>query len=140
MADKRVSPRRSKRLAPRGSQDDLPPHLRKPAFVWSKKGRVLYATGPVCPMASVPAVQSLFDAVAAQFGHGLARVVCNAICFPPYRLPPLYSVGTRQRLNRLHDLIDLHGRFVPGSGFVGVGDDLRAVEAGAVADKEGGTE
>ena len=90
-------------------------------------------------MASGQAVQSLFDALAAQFGHGVARVVCNAICFPPYRLPPLYSVGTRQRLNRLHDLIDTHGRFVPGSGFVGVGDDLRAVDADAAADNEGGT-
>lgn len=118
---------------------DLPSYRRKPAFVWSRKGRLLRAEGAFCPTASGQAVQSLFDALAAQFGHGVSRVVCNAICFPPYRLPPLYSVGTRRRLNRLHDLIDLHGRFVPGSGFVGVGDDLRAVDAASAADNEGGT-
>ena len=129
----------NQRLAPRGSERDLPSQLRKSSFVWSRKGRLLRAEGAFCPTASGQAVQSLFDALSAHFGHGLARVVLNAICFPPYRLPPLYSVGTRQRLNRLHDLIEAQGRFVPGKGFVAVGDDLRAVEAEAASDNEGGT-
>lgn len=110
-------------------EQGLPPHKRPSAFVWSRKGKLLHAVGPLCPSASGPAVQALHDALAAQFGYGVARVVCNAICFPPYRLPALYSVGTRQRLNRLYQVIDAHGRFVAGEGFAGYGDDLPPADA-----------
>lgn len=110
-------------------EQGLPHHKRSSAFVWSRKGKLLHAVGPLCPSASGPAVQGLHDAIAAQFGFGVARVVCNAVCFPPYRLPHLYSVGTRQRLNRLYQVIDAHGRFVAGEGFSGYGDDLPLADA-----------
>lgn len=122
----------NRRTFPRNRREQgLPPLKRTSAFVWSRKGRLLHAVGPFSPSASVLAVQSLHDDLADHFGYGVARVVCNAICFPPYRLPPLYAVGTRQRLNRLYALIEAHGRFVPGTGFVGYGDDLAETDADA---------
>ena len=121
--------------SPRNRREQgLPPHKRSSAFVWSRKGRLLHAVGPFSPSASGLAVQALHDDLAGQFGYGVARVVCNAICFPPYRVPPLYAVGTRARLNRLYQVIDAHGRFVAGEGFAGYGDDL--AEADAEADAE----
>lgn len=117
--------------SPRNRQFGIPPHRRASAFVWSRKGRLLYAVGPFSPSASGRAVQGLHDAIAAQFGYGVARVVLSAICFPPYRMPALYSVGTRARLNRLYQVIDTHGRFVAGEGFAGYGDDLAEADADA---------
>lgn len=122
MADRHHSPRNRREYG-------LPPHKRASAFVWSRKGKLLHAVGPFSPSASGRAVQGLHDAIAAQFGYGVARVVCNAVCFPPFRIPPLYSVGTRARLNRLYQVIDTHGRFVAGEGFAGYGDDLAEADA-----------
>lgn len=112
----------------RSAQADLPPHLRTPAFVWSKKGRCLYAVGGITPSIPANVVQPLYDDLSAAFGNGLARVVCNAVAFPPYVLPVLYSIGTRQRLNRLHQILDLHGRYVPGVGFQGFAHEPALVD------------
>lgn len=103
----------------RSAQAELPYHLRKPAFVFSRKGKILYAVGGVTPAFPGFVVQNVYDDLAREFGNGVARVVVNAIAFPPHVLPVLYSIGTRQRLNRLHQILDLHGRYVPGVGFQG---------------------
>lgn len=105
------------------AQFGTPAPRRSCSFVWSKRGRVLGAVGPVLPSASRDAVQQVFDQLSGQFGDGVARIVCNSICFPPFRLPPLYAVGTLERLSRLHGILNAHGRFVVGSGFHAVADE-----------------
>lgn len=87
------------------------------AFVFTRAGRISFATGPVQSSAPLVLAQDLHDGLAASFGHGVARVVCNAICFPPYSMPPLYAVGTRQRLALLWSIIDRLGEFRDGVGF-----------------------
>lgn len=105
------------------AQFGTPAHRRACSFVWSKRGRLLGVVGPVLPSASSDVVQQVFDQLSGQFGDGVARLVLNSICFPPFRLPPLYAVGTRERLNRLHGVLDAHGRFVAGSGFHAIADE-----------------
>ena len=103
--------------------------FRRPSFHW-RLGRIRGVNGG-SPSAPLPLVEKLNGALVASFGHGVARVVCDAICFPPFTLPPLYAVGTRRRVELLWSIIDRHGDYCPARGFVAFGacaesDDLDA--------------
>lgn len=103
--------------------------------MFTRKGRITSANGPIAPSAPLWLVQDLHDALAVSFGSGVARVACNALCFPPYSLPPLYAVGTRKRLDLLWSIIGGLGVFRDGAGFYEFGaldapDDFSVIDAG----------
>lgn len=108
--------------ARRNASFTAPSNPEKSYFVWTRKGSLRHAMGPHIPSCSPDAVQGLFEGLAETFGFGVARVVCNAICFPPYQVPMLYAVGTASRAALLRSVIHQHGHFAPGRGFVGHGD------------------
>lgn len=73
-------------------------------------------------------VESLNNAVAKQFGRVVARQVVNALCLPPYRLVPLYAVGTAGRRDLLARAIESVGCLTRGRGFL-ADCDLRSLTA-----------
>lgn len=98
-----------------------------PRFIISRAGRVSHPD-PVRLSCSVAAAQSLFCAVRAVFGRAVARQIINGLCRPPFEMPMLFSIGTKNRLRSLLDLVESAGRFVPSQGFFGAGDDYRMIE------------
>lgn len=80
------------------------PHKRG-VSVNRRNGRLRLAGDMACGPVALWRLQVLCDDVRAEFGRGVARKVVRQLTVPPYRLGPVYEVGTAARVARLQFIV-----------------------------------
>jgi hypothetical protein len=102
----------------------------KPAchFVITKAGKVKHSDWSLVSCSAI-AAQSLYDAVAPEFGRAVARKVLNSVCVGDYQMRLIHEIGTISRMCKLHEAIESVGRYVPGAGFFAYADEILRIAA-----------